>query len=272
MSDVPQRLRNPAARRWPERTGGVARRPGRRHPTWPCSARPTAPSCSPPRSSLSPETLSPQRPFRSPHFIPEEVPLTVRPPFRRRPPSVYLRAPGAPDAWEVIWYSERLADLSLLDAAVVAVVDRVGYLAVPVSETDGQRRGGFLAVDDRLTARCLRSALLGRPASPQCACGGPATAECATTSSGARPRRTPTTTRCVATSTDTASRPSTGSSRRGPEGTGLRRGRPTDSTPGLKRHPPGRRLPFQEMGEVDEARHGATSANARESASTHGTT
>ncbi|CAM5559598.1 hypothetical protein STENM36S_01175 [Streptomyces tendae] len=92
--------------------------------------------------------------------------MTVRPPFRRRPPSVYLRAPGAPDAWEVIWYSERLADLSLLDAAVVAVVDRVGYLAVPVSETDGQRRGGFLAVDDRLTARCLRSALLGRPGFP----------------------------------------------------------------------------------------------------------
>jgi hypothetical protein len=46
----------------------------------------------------------------------------VRPPFRRRPPSVYLRPPGAPDAWEVVWYSERLADLSLLDAAVVAVV------------------------------------------------------------------------------------------------------------------------------------------------------
>ncbi|MEU0853790.1 DUF6302 family protein [Streptomyces flaveolus] len=90
----------------------------------------------------------------------------VRPPFRRRPPSVYLRPPGAPDAWEVVWYSERLADLSLLDAAVVAVVDRVGYLAVPVGGSDGQRRGGFLAVDDRLTARCLRYALLGRPGFP----------------------------------------------------------------------------------------------------------
>ncbi|MFF8882136.1 DUF6302 family protein [Streptomyces flaveolus] len=66
----------------------------------------------------------------------------------------------------MVWYSERLADLSLLDAAVVAVVDRVGYLAVPVGGSGGQRRGGFLAVDDRLTARCLRYALLGRPGFP----------------------------------------------------------------------------------------------------------
>jgi phage-related minor tail protein len=41
----------------------------------------------------------------------------------------------------MVWYSERLADLSLLDAAVVAVVDRVGYLAVPVGGSGGGSGG-----------------------------------------------------------------------------------------------------------------------------------
>ncbi|MCG8970205.1 DUF6302 family protein [Streptomyces sp. CL12-4] len=90
----------------------------------------------------------------------------IMPLLRRRPPNVYLRPPGAPDAWEVVWYSERLADPSLLDSAVVAVVDRVGYLAVPVGGAGNQRRGGFLAVDDRLTARCLHYVLMGRAGFP----------------------------------------------------------------------------------------------------------
>jgi hypothetical protein len=66
----------------------------------------------------------------------------------------------------VVWYSERLADLSLLDSAVVAMVARVGYLAVPVGGAGNQRRGGFLAVDDCITTRCLHYVLMGRAGFP----------------------------------------------------------------------------------------------------------
>ncbi|MYR61315.1 hypothetical protein GTY54_35560, partial [Streptomyces sp. SID625] len=57
------------------------------------------------------------------------------------------------------------ADLTILDAAVALVVDRTRFLAVPVSKSGG-RRGGYLAVTDRVTTRCLRDVLDGMPGFP----------------------------------------------------------------------------------------------------------
>ncbi|MET9017871.1 MULTISPECIES: DUF6302 family protein [Streptomyces] len=56
-----------------------------------------------------------------------------------------MREPDRRDEWELSWYRERLADPSLLDRAVVIVVDGTGYLVVPCC---GRRRGGCVSAGD----------------------------------------------------------------------------------------------------------------------------
>jgi len=77
--------------------------------------------------------------------------------------AVEVQCPGVLDEWEASWYRERLADPSLLDSSVVIVIDRVRYLAVPVG---GQRRAGYIPVEDRDHLWRLRDALKDRPGFP----------------------------------------------------------------------------------------------------------
>ncbi|KUN32573.1 hypothetical protein AQJ11_03340 [Streptomyces corchorusii] len=58
---------------------------------------------------------------------------------------VEVREPDRRDEWELSWYRERLADPTLLDYAVVIVVDGTGYLVVPRC---GRRRGGYVSAND----------------------------------------------------------------------------------------------------------------------------
>jgi hypothetical protein len=69
-----------------------------------------------------------------------------------------VRRPGKREEWETSWYRERLADPSLVDAAVAVVVDGVSYLAVPIG---GERRGGYIPVRDATSVMLLRQALEG---------------------------------------------------------------------------------------------------------------
>jgi hypothetical protein len=74
-----------------------------------------------------------------------------------------LEAPGPLDEWEVSWYRERLYDQSLLQKSVVIVLGQTRYLAVPVG---GQRRGGWISVDDREVLEQLVDALKNRDGFP----------------------------------------------------------------------------------------------------------
>jgi hypothetical protein len=76
---------------------------------------------------------------------------------------VELQRPGELDEWEASWYRERLHDQSLVDDSVVVVIDGTRYLAVPVG---GQRRGGYIPVDDRDHLWQLRDALKDRTGFP----------------------------------------------------------------------------------------------------------
>ncbi|EYT79347.1 hypothetical protein CF54_31865 [Streptomyces sp. Tu 6176] len=96
--------------------------------------------------------------------------------------TVEVRRPCRRDEWELSWYRERLADLTILDAAVTIVVDRTRFLAVPVPvpvpETGG-RRGGYLIMTRRRTAQCLRDVLDGMAGFPDVRVVLPSTrAEC----------------------------------------------------------------------------------------------
>lgn len=69
-----------------------------------------------------------------------------------------MRCPDMREEWEASWYRERLADPSLVAAAVAVVVDGISYLAVPVG---GERRGGYIPVREPTAAMLLRQALDG---------------------------------------------------------------------------------------------------------------
>ncbi|MEU5498016.1 DUF6302 family protein [Streptomyces griseofuscus] len=82
----------------------------------------------------------------------------------KRTPTVEVRPPDRRDEWAASWYRERLDDPTLLDAAVVLVLDGPGSMAVP---SGGRRLGGYLSVDDDVTVlRAMRDALDGREGFP----------------------------------------------------------------------------------------------------------
>ncbi|MFH7336623.1 DUF6302 family protein [Streptomyces hygroscopicus] len=85
--------------------------------------------------------------------------------MKRSPsPTVELRPPDQRDEWAASWYREWLDDPTLLEAAVVLVVDGAGCIAVPCG---GRRRGGHLSVDDDIAVLwAMRDALDGRPGFP----------------------------------------------------------------------------------------------------------